>query len=81
MQQRHVSPKPVIREEFLKERRSTHSKIGLPLPTCQFHQLKTHTKLPTPNDRLNPKHVTSPPRKKSIIFFKSQDVDLEEDEE
>jgi hypothetical protein len=36
---------------------------------------------PTPRDRLSPKLVTSPPRKKYKIIFMSQVIDLEEDEE
>jgi hypothetical protein len=39
-----------------------------------------HKKLPTPRDRLNLEHVTSPLRNKSRISFESQVVDLEEDE-
>jgi hypothetical protein len=43
--------------------------------------LKTRTKLPTPRDRLNPKLVTSPPRKKSMTTFGSLVNDSEEDKE
>jgi hypothetical protein len=37
--------------------------------------------LPTPRDRLSPKLVTSPPRKKFKITFESPIVDSKEDEE
>ncbi len=40
-----------------------------------------HTQLPTLNDKLSRELVTSPPRKKSITTFRSQVIDLEEDEE
>jgi hypothetical protein len=39
------------------------------------------TKFPTPRDKLSFEHVTLPLRKKSITIFKSQIVELEEDEE
>ncbi len=40
-----------------------------------------HAKLPILRDRLNPELVTSPPRNKYRIFFRSQVVELEDDEE
>jgi hypothetical protein len=40
-----------------------------------------HIEPPTPRDRLNPKPISSPPRKKYKITFKSHVIDLEEDEE
>jgi len=36
---------------------------------------------PTLRDRLNPKPITSPPRKKYKATFRSQVIDLKEDEE
>jgi hypothetical protein len=65
----------------LKERRPTCSTIASPLPTHQSHLLKTHTKSRTPRERLSPKLVTSPPRKKSRTTFGSPIIDLEKDEE
>jgi hypothetical protein len=37
--------------------------------------------MPTPHDKLNLEPITSPPRKKSRTIFRSQVIDLEEDEE
>jgi hypothetical protein len=81
VQQRQVSPELVIEKQFLKERRQAHSTNASPLPTHQSHQLKMRTELPTPRDKLSLEHVTSPPRKKSKTTFRSQFVDLKEDEE
>jgi hypothetical protein len=39
-----------------------------------------HTKSPTPRDRLSLELLTSPPRNKSGITFKSLVVDLKKDE-
>jgi hypothetical protein len=39
-----------------------------------------HTKSPTPRDRLSLELLTSPPRNKSRITFKSLVADLKEDE-
>ncbi len=54
-------------------------------PACltitSLHQLKTCIELPTPSDKLSLELVTSPLKKKSITTFRSQVVDLEEDEE
>jgi hypothetical protein len=40
-----------------------------------------HIETLTPRDRLSPKPITSPPRKKYKTIFRSQVIDLEEDEE
>ncbi len=80
-QQQQVSPKHVKREKFLKERRLACLATVLPLLTCQFHQLKMHTKLPTIGDRLSPEPITLPPRKKSKTTFGSLVIDSKEDEE
>ncbi len=65
----------------MQEKRSTYSNTKSPLPTCQSHHLKMHTKLPTPRDKLSLKPMTSPLRKKSMTIFGSPIYDLEEDEE
>jgi hypothetical protein len=76
-----VSHKPITKEQFLKERKATHSTIASTLPTRQSHQLKMCTKSPAPRDMLSPKPTTSPPRNKSKTTFGTQVVDLKEDEE
>jgi hypothetical protein len=40
-----------------------------------------HTKPPTQRDKLSPKHVTSPPKKKFRTTFRSSVVDSKENEE
>ncbi len=70
------SLKLVIKEQFLQEQRPTQSITTSPLPTCEFHRLKTCIESSTSCE-----HVTSPPRKKSRIAYRVQIVDSEEDEE
>jgi len=67
----------LLGSNFLKERRPSHLTTSSPLPTCQSHRLKTHTKLPTPRDMLSLELVTKPLRKKSMTTFKSSINDLE----
>ncbi len=65
----------------MKEKKLACSTIASPILVCQSHRLKTWTKLLTPRDKLSPKLVASPPRKKSITISKVQILDSEEDEE
>jgi hypothetical protein len=53
----------------------------LPLPTHQFHRLKTCTELPTPRDKLSLEPVTSLLRNKFKTTFGSPIFNLEEDDE
>ncbi len=80
-QQQEVSYEPVTKEQFLKERRPTHSTTSSPLPTHQSHQLKMRIELPTPRDKLSLKPITSSLRKKSRTTFGSLINDSKEDEE
>ncbi len=81
VQKWHVSPEPITREQFGKERRPTCSTTSLLLLIRQFHKLKMHIKPPTLKDMLGCKSITSPPKKKFITTFMSHVIDLEEDEE
>lgn len=53
----------------------------MPLLVHWFHRLKIRIKPPTLRNKLSPKPITSPLRKKSKIIFRSQIVDSKEDEE
>jgi hypothetical protein len=64
------SLKLVTREQFLQEWKLTQSITTSPLPTCEFHKLKTCKELSTSRDKLSHDHVTSPPRKKSKIVYR-----------
>ncbi len=59
----------------------TSSKIASPLLVHQFHKLKTHIEPPPPRDKLSPKPITSPSKKKAKTYVRVQVVNLEDDEE
>jgi hypothetical protein len=65
----------------LKERRPTRSTPTSFLLVRQFHKLKRCIKPPRPRDKLSPKLVISPSKKKTKIYAKIQIVCLEDDEE
>jgi hypothetical protein len=81
VQVQHISPKLVTREQFLRERKQTHSTTVLPLLVHQSHWLKMRIEPPTPRDRLTLQLVTSPPRNKYLTIIRLHVIDLEEDEE
>jgi saccharopine dehydrogenase-like NADP-dependent oxidoreductase len=59
----------------------TRSTIASLVLVHQSHKLKTYIEPPTPRDKLSPKPITSPSKKKTKTYAKVQVANLKDDEE